>query len=255
MKIGDRFGSLTILRDGINKNKNDGHKYYVCKCDCGKIINIRASSLRKGQRSCGCLQREILKKINTKHNMYGTRIYRIWNGILSRTKYKSPKEKERYWGRGITVCKEWEEFDNFYKWSCHSGYSDDLTIDRIDNDKGYYPDNCRWATPKQQAKNRSNNVIIDYKNNKITLSELAKKIGISATSLSKRLCKMSVENAVNKKKRKNFKIRYLGNLYNLKEICELLCLNYKYVSLKHRRGKSLKDIINADIEIIQEATI
>ena len=88
------------------------------------------------------------------HGMSQTRIYRIWTDMKSRCLSKTNKWYPLYGGRGITVCEEWKDFPTFYKWAIENGYSDDLTIDRIDNDKGYFPGNCRWATQHEQSMNK-----------------------------------------------------------------------------------------------------
>lgn len=153
---GKKFNRLTAIECiGTNKNRE---KLWKCQCECGCFVVIRYSALSCGlTKSCGCLQKERVAQANTKHGMNNTRIYKIWEDMHNRCHCKSYHGYKHYGGRGITICQEWEsDFRAFYDWAMANGYRDDLSIDRIDNDKGYEPSNCRWATQKQQLKNRRN---------------------------------------------------------------------------------------------------
>jgi len=124
-----------------------------CLCGCGNEKDIRLASLVIGHtKSCGCLKDEKVAQRMTKHGKYKDRIYRIWSGMVQRCTNKKSTNYKNYGGRGISVCDEWLLFDNFYK-----DMGDDkkgLTLDRIDNDKGYTKENCRWATYSEQADNK-----------------------------------------------------------------------------------------------------
>ncbi len=123
-----------------------------------------------------------------KHKQYGTRLYRIWDAMKQRCYNPKFKKRKFYLDKGITVCDEWKNnFISFYNWSIENGYRDDLSIDRIDNDKGYYPENCRWATITQQNNNRSINKKIKYKDNFYSLKELSFKFNIDKRTLDSRL--------------------------------------------------------------------
>ena len=170
---GRRFGRLSVI--GVD-DRGTRKTYFWCQCDCGTVKSIRGDGLLSGRIvSCGCKKREqdrINLEANHKHKMSHTRPYEIWQGIKGRCYNKNDARYSRYGGRGITVCEEWrEDFSAFYKWALANGYRDDLTIDRIDNNKGYSPDNCRWADQETQSRNRASNVKIRIGNATRTLVE------------------------------------------------------------------------------------
>lgn len=180
---GQRFGRLTV-ESFLYMDKNR-HSMWICKCDCGKTKIVQSNNLKSGHtKSCGCLYEEV----NVKHRKHGTRLYRIWRGMVTRTENKGDKRFCDYGGRGIRICEEWrKDFQKFYDWAMSHGYDKNLTIDRIDNDKGYYPDNCRWADRKTQSNNRRYNVRIKYQGEQHTLSQWSEKLGIAEGTLWNRL--------------------------------------------------------------------
>ena len=163
---GKKFGKLEVI--GVH-DTGSRKTYYVCQCDCGNIKVVRADALISGAtKSCGCIKKEQDKAnlaANHSHKMSGTRIYETWQDMKRRCYNKQNARYDRYGGRGITVCDEWlNNFQSFYDWAISNGYSDDLTIDRIDNDGNYEPSNCRWSTAKEQCNNRGSNINITIGN-------------------------------------------------------------------------------------------
>ena len=159
---GERFGRWTVIQRA--ENSKAGMPRYIVRCDCGNEKIVSYSNLAQGRsRSCGCLKKEIYSSrtggasYNYKHGgkLHSERLYRIWKGMKQRCLNPNTRFYSAYGGRGITVCGEWlHDYPAFRDWAMNNGYSDDLTIDRINNDAGYSPDNCRWATWKQQNGNR-----------------------------------------------------------------------------------------------------
>lgn len=160
---GQPFGRLIVIRE-YGRDAH-GNVLWLCRCECGNEIIVRGDSLRNEHTtSCGCYNRERVAEAHTTHGMRKTRLYVIWESMLHRVGvYKGADEETKlaYQDRGITVCDEWLVFENFRDWALSHGYKDDLQIDRIDNDKGYCPENCRWVTPKENANNRRNTIRLE----------------------------------------------------------------------------------------------
>lgn len=188
---GQRFGRLVVKRIvGHNPAK------WECECDCGNITSVNADSLKSGTTvSCGCYFRERREESRHKHDESHTRLHRIWTGMKSRCYNPKQQSYERYGARGIRVCDEWRnDYIAFRDWSIANGYNDDLSIDRIDNDGNYEPSNCRWATNKAQARNKSVNRNLEYNGEVHTVSEWAEILGLTVSIIQYRLRKgLSVE--------------------------------------------------------------
>lgn len=190
---GQKFGRLTVIREA---ERQYGHRYILCRCDCGNEKTINLNSLIKGMsNSCGCYRKEFIANRNYKHgHTYRAdgveRLYRIWQGMKRRCYDADDPGYNNYGARGITICDEWiDDYSTFREWANNNGYSNELTIDRIDNDKGYSPDNCRWATVKEQSNNTRHNHRVTYCGETHTLSEWGDILGISDDLIGQRLRK------------------------------------------------------------------
>lgn len=177
---GLEFGNLTAIKPcGFNKHRN---VLWLCKCKCGKLHIASAGDIISGNtKSCGCL------KNRPKHGQAGSRLYRIWQYMKQRCNNPKHEAYHTYGGRGIKVCKEWEhDFAAFREWADAHGYADNLEIDRIDNSKGYSPDNCRWITHKNNCNNRRTSLFVEIEGVKHTLPEWADISGIDYRSIYNR---------------------------------------------------------------------
>ena len=155
---GQVFGRWSVVKSSSARGLDRG-VLWECVCSCGNIKEVSSNSLRSGKsRSCGCLSREILLATNTTHGLTGTPLYRTWVALKDRCYNKSAKYYKNYGGRGIKVCNKWREsFENFYE-DMIGGYKKGLQLDRVNNDKGYSKDNCRWTTCQQNLQNRGSNL-------------------------------------------------------------------------------------------------
>lgn len=193
-----RFGRLTAIRRAKEREKKNRKAVWECRCDCGNVHYTTASRLQNGgAKSCGCWKiEEATKRIKQynqenpptprKHGMTGTKLYDSYQHMISRCYNPRIENYHNYGGRGIKVCDEWrgeEGASNFISWALSKGYKDGLTIDRIDVNGDYTPDNCRWCTQKEQQNNKRSNVYINYNGEKITLTMLAERIGIKPATI------------------------------------------------------------------------
>jgi hypothetical protein len=180
---GKKFGKLIVIEYAYSK----GYAYWRCKCDCGNENIVRSSHLLLGAvKTCGCSWSENGRKTiifaqaaNKKYDekIVKSRLYTIWNNMKERCDDVSNKN---YGGRGISICKEWREnYKTFYDWAVKNGYNDKLSIDRIDFNGNYYPENCRWANHEIQANNTRKNVFFTYGGITKSVSQWAREFGIS----------------------------------------------------------------------------
>ena len=180
---GTKFGRLIPIK------KCDGNgNVWLCRCECGKEVKISANKLiNGGKKSCGCLHKDIVSKLKLKHNKCNLRIYKIWANMKQRcTNHKNSRAKN-YIDRGISLCKEWYDFISFYEWAINNGYKDELTIERVDVNRGYEPSNCIWITLERQAYNKTNTHWITYKGKTKSLTEWAIDLGIKKGTLKGRI--------------------------------------------------------------------
>lgn len=182
VRKGEKFGRLTVLAD-VSGTWNTPCE---CRCICGTITSPRIGNLKSNNtKSCGCTHYETK---NTTHGESKTKLYAIWCSMKGRCTYPSYTGFENYGGRGISVCDEWaHDFVTFKKWAIANGYRDGLTIDRKDMNGNYSPDNCRWATYKEQNNNRRNNHLVEYQGQTKTVTQWAEYYNIKPKLLFNRL--------------------------------------------------------------------
>lgn len=189
---GKKFGRWTVIDyAGLDKS---GHAVWKCLCECGNVKDVRGQRLRDGEsQSCGCLAKEITSIHNSKHNGSFDRLYTVWSGMKARCENPSHCEYHRYGGRGISICDEWKnDYTAFREWALAQGYDPSApkgkcTLDRIDNDNGYSPQNCTFSDMKKQCNNRHNNVIIECKGESHTIRGWSDITGISYSVLYSRI--------------------------------------------------------------------
>lgn len=186
--VGKKFGRLTVIKFIPKPEREDYRRQWLCKCECDNLVQVNGSKLRNGHtKSCGCLERELIGNVNRKYKHKDLRLYRIWKAIQQRCSDVNGREYHNYGGRGIRVCKEWlnakQGFDRFYEWAIENGYTNKLTIDRIDTNKGYSPENCRWVTNKTQQNNKRNNVILTYNGESHTMKEWSELLSVNYSTL------------------------------------------------------------------------
>jgi len=189
---GNRYGNLVVMR------KSDDGKSpirWICHCDCGNETIVQGGNLKNGHtQSCGCM----ISESNTKHGQWGTKLYYVYHTMKQRCYNPKAAHYSDYGGRGITICEEWlDDFETFYTWAILNGYEEGLSIDRIDNDLGYSPDNCRWENQSAQLYNQR------PRNDNTT--------GVRGISLRKDTGKYVAYISVNKKR------KVLGNFETLEE--------------------------------------
>lgn len=175
----------------IKKAGVDNRRYltWLCKCDCGSDVIVRGSNLRNGNtKSCGCIRKERTKMLNFVTGLTKSRLHRIWSGMKTRCYNDNALAYKDYGGRGIAVCEEWKyEFKPFHDWAMSHGYSHGLTIDRIDNNGNYCPENCRWVTMREQSRNTRRTKFITHNGESHCVAEWAEKYNISPGTLNSRI--------------------------------------------------------------------
>lgn len=187
--IGQRFGRLVVIKESPIRTTN-GQVCWVCQCDCGNTVEVRSGNLQSGNTSgCGC------GRVGNKNaRKYGfevpKRLVHIYSAMKHRCNNPNNNGYQNYGGRGIKVCKEWNDnAEMFYRWALANGYSGETSLDRIDVNGGYSPENCRWATQKTQANNRRNNRAVEINGTVKTISEWADFAGLPYSLVADRVIK------------------------------------------------------------------
>lgn len=188
---GKVFGRLSVLyRDNDSVTKSGRrHARWMCRCECGKLTSVNADALTSGRTvSCGCFRNELLSKRQKTHGDTSTRLYGVWSSMKSRCLNSSNAHYGEYGGRGITVCDEWKEsYESFKSWAVESGYELGKSIDRIDVNGNYEPENCRWVTSVAQANNRRSNRMFTFNGETHNLTEWSALFGINPKTLFNRI--------------------------------------------------------------------
>lgn len=184
---GEKYCRLTIIKE---VEKARGRRRFLCECECGSKTIVALTSLRNGNtKSCGCLKSEKTRERNlrtkTTHGKTGSREYHSWVSMIQRCNNKKDPAYKRYGGRGITVCKSWIKFENFYK--DMGNRPENKSLDRIENNRGYYKENCSWNDKYVQNNNKRNNIYYELKGKKMTLTQWAVLKGINSSTLWSRV--------------------------------------------------------------------
>lgn len=186
---GQRFGKLVVLRASHKDKRNEWH--WLCLCDCGKEKVVSGNKLRSGNtKSCGCVQDEVRRSgiLHRSHGMTNSKLYIAWCNMKSRCYNTGNIEYNSYGGRGISVCAEWKSsFESFMNWALGSGYKDGLTIDRIDVNGNYCPENCRWSTDAEQRLNTRRNHLLTAHGKTMTIKEWSDLTGIKYDTIRNRI--------------------------------------------------------------------
>ncbi len=180
---GQKFGRLTVLERAFTRK---GQLFWKCECDCGRVCIVQGSSLRgRRTRSCGCLHDQMarvrINEVNCSHpsSIIDKRLYQVWSNMRQRCSNPNHPEYQNYGGRGIKVCLEWDtDFFAFEKWALENGYKHGLSIDRIDNNGYYSPNNCRWADCLIQSNNQRKTIMLTYKGETKALRFWADEFGL-----------------------------------------------------------------------------
>lgn len=210
---GQRFGRLVVIEDTGKTSTPGRNKIWLCRCDCGKLIEVHSGRLRCGEtKSCGCLK---FSKRSEHPEYKEERLYSVWVGMRRRCRSEKVKEYKNYGGRGISICKEWDDYATFREWALLAGYDEnaginECTLDRIDVNGDYCPRNCRWVNSGVQNNNRRNNRLITYHGKTQTVAQWEHELHRRKGQISERLnMGWSVEDAIERpiqKRRRKAKV-------------------------------------------------
>lgn len=204
---GKKFNRLLVLKRAENYVRRDGstRTMWLCKCDCGNTIVVTGDALTCGRQfSCGCYRKEHTSSMFMTHGKTNTRLYGVWSAIKNRCKNPNTYEYKFYGARGITLCREWEtDFDKFYEWAMANGYDENAprglyTVDRIDPNGNYCPENCRLISQQAQMNNIRTNHLLSYRGETHTIAEWSRITGIDQFKIRNRVSKLgwTVERAL-----------------------------------------------------------
>lgn len=188
---GREFEECVVIKRSDKLSKDGKKIFWECECKCGNTFTARGSDIRSGNtKSCGCLVKKKARTRKGAHGQRNSRIYTIWNNMKLRCYNKNQNNYFNYGGRGIKICDEWKnDFTTFYNWAIENGYSDELSIERINNDGDYEPSNCKWANLHEQARNKRNNRFLEHDGKKMIAPDWSKVTGIPEKIIYDRMTK------------------------------------------------------------------
>lgn len=196
---GKRFGRYTVVERAPDHISASGRhrSQWKCVCDCGTEMLVMGENLTSGNsKSCGCLQKDAVSAANSTHGQAESKLYGVWCAMKHRCYNAQDPHYSLYGGRGITMCDEWRnDYAEFQRWAIEAGYQEgaargQCTIDRIDNDKGYCPENCRWATSREQMNNVRYNHYLEYNGERHTIAEWSRITQIPYDKILNRINKL-----------------------------------------------------------------
>ena len=250
--IGNTYGEITVISHET-ESRESKEQYVNGVCSCGKEVIVRKYCLLDGgTKSCGCLRDKRIGDSSRTHGLsHKIPEYSVWKNIRRRCNNKKRDDYERYGGRGIRVCERWDDFELFLEDMGHRP-SDKHSIDRIDNDKDYNPENCRWVTSTEQQRNKGNNYYIEYNGETMCMSAWAEKLGFSRDLLKNRIYRgWSIEKAFTtpKKEQPNKRyIDYIGEKYRLSELARKFSISSKTLTFRLKSGWSVDDAVNTPVD-------
>lgn len=248
---GEKFGRLTAI-EHIKGCRGNPPKW-KCICECGNITYVETNKLKSGHTtSCGCKLQEVkdsIANLNKTHGQSNTRLYQTWQNMRERCYSTKNKVYDYYGGRGIGVCDDWRyNFSSFYEWAMQNGYNDKLTIDRIDVNKGYSPDNCQWVTMKQQCRNKRNNLYLDYNGESISMAELAERTGMNYSTLQDRIRRgFNLEKSLSKTNYARKLITFKGKTMCISDWAKEVGVNSSTLSTRLKRGWSVERALTTPV--------
>lgn len=236
--IEQRYGKLTVLCEYSKRSEKGNHIQWVCQCDCGNEVIVPGAYLRSGKKtSCGCLRWS--GDGNRRHGMTGTRQYQAWSNMKRRCNDKANKEYANYGGRGITYCDEWETFEGFWA-DMQEGYSDELTIDRIDVNGNYCKENCKWSTSFEQANNTTASRHYDFDGGKYTVAQIAQMTGVDKELMRSRIQRgVPIEETLEPKVEAET-LTFRGETKTIREFAEEYGMSYRRLKKRLEKGWSVE---------------
>lgn len=256
--VGQRFGRLLVTEYlGIARTRS-GHTYsqFKCLCDCGNETVKPGKGLHSGKiNSCGCLRIEVTRKRATHHGLSNTKLYDVWQSMRKRCNNPADPAYHNYGARGIGYDKSWDDYIVFYKWACETGYIPDagLTLERIDVNKGYCPENCCWVDMKAQSNNKRNNRRYTMDGTTHTLTEWCEIYNVPFSRVSARIDDLgwSFEDALKKEKAiQEYEITYKGITNNTKWWSKITGLSTQ--TLRNRKKKGWSDVDCIEIPLLRK---